>query len=204
MSAADNRPLSHDELKQLRAAMQRLRLQRGDKERCYLLLIDVLMVTGIRPEELRRVRVGDVKHADLELLVTSPAKGSKTRRAPLTRALAKGIADAAKSAELKDENLLWDIVGRDISREAKKRRLERAFERLRLEAFGVGCRLGVYSLRHSFVQDIYDATGDIVATAEAVGHVNINSTLSYAKRSKLKETNQIARNRFKRAKGQAA
>ena len=50
-----------------------------------------------------------------------------------------------------------------------------------LEKAEVYRRLSVHSLRHSFAQAIYDKTGDLLLTREALRHRSIASTLSYAR-----------------------
>lgn len=144
--------------------------------------------TGGRISELLSLQIGDVwqnKRAVGDLLFDkSVVKGGEVSRAvPVNSDGRRAIEDliawhrAAYNTTHKSRPLFPSRNGqgtRRMSRRTAHDVLKTAFE-----AAGLNGHLATHSLRKSFAQRLYDATGDIFAVQEMLGHKNVATTQKY-------------------------
>ena len=131
--------------------------------------------TGLRISELLSLRVGDV--AERVSVARKNTKGRREGRSvalhPAARtAVASWVAEAELGAE---EPLFRSREGGAITRNAAYKILKGAFSRA-----GVTGKTGTHSMRKTFAAKLYDALDrDLVKVKAALGHKDINSTVSY-------------------------
>ena len=132
--------------------------------------------TGLRVSELLSLRVRDVAER-----VTVARRNVKGRREGRSVALHPAAREAVGSwvaeAGLSSESVLFpsrEGTGA-ISRNMAYRILKSAFARA-----GIAGKTGTHSMRKTFASKVHDALGrDLLKTMNALGHKNIDSTVSY-------------------------
>ena len=141
--------------------------------------------TGFRISELLSLRVRDVYLAGRVVDTATVRRRNMKRKTegrtvPLhqdaRQALADWLAQMEREGWLGPEEPLFRSKKRGaISRIHALRVLQEAFEVNELSG-----QLGTHSMRKTFAKRIYDLTeGDLIACQRALGHRNINSTVSY-------------------------
>ena len=176
------RPLDNDEIRTIFDSFT------GDYEKRDRGLFLLGVSVGGRISELLGLRVGDVWQnnspvSDL-LFHKSIVKGGEVSRAVPVNSDGRGAI-----CELMDYQLLrfgevsadrWlfpsRLAGgnRPLHRQTAHSALKRAFI-----AAGLNGKLATHSLRKSFAQRLYDATDDIYAVQEMLGHKNVTTTQRY-------------------------
>ncbi len=175
-----SRPLSDEEIREICKAFVGEHAVR-DKA---LFLTGI--ATGFRISELLSLRVGDVyQHGRIMDRVTVARRNMKKKVAGRT-VLLNAMAQNALSAlidvlkhrgEIAGDTILFQSRqgGKAISRQQGLNILRDAFE-----VCEVSGKLGTHCMRKTFANKVYDNLGgDLVRTQKALGHVNINSTVSY-------------------------
>lgn len=173
-----NRDLSDQKLMELKMYLRLARKAKNDKERHFALMLEVLLRTACRVDELCNIRVNDIDLVDKKINLRRPAKGS-TKRSPdveldvlsqiLRECLAFGIAGEGSIVDLLNPGSL----------DTKKRMLERYWETLREKLFGKGFDLGLHCFRHTGARLVYEKTKDPRKVQLLLGHKSINSTMHY-------------------------
>jgi integrase len=137
--------------------------------------------SGFRISELLSLQVGDVyQHGQLVDRVTVRRANMKRKtegRTVLLHPEAKAaIAAWLLEAELQPtDHLFQSRQGGAMTRQQAWSILQEAYK-----TNGLTGQLGTHSMRKTFANRVYDALGhDLVKTQRALGHKNINSTVSY-------------------------
>ena len=143
--------------------------------------------TGFRSSELLSLTIGDVyQHGRVVDRVTVRRAHMKRKVEERTLVLHPAAQAAIQTwlRELAADGALLPArylfasrkgVNRPISREHAWHLVKEAYE-----ANGLSGALGTHSMRKTFARHVYDKLGhDLVKTQRAVGHKNINSTVSY-------------------------
>ena len=143
--------------------------------------------SGFRISEILSLRIGDVIQAERMVdKVTVQRKNMKKKTEGRTillhpdakKALADWLSELAKVDSLNaDAYVFKSRKGRNkpISRVQAWQVLKDAYESNELTG-----KLGTHSMRKTFANKVYDAlNNDLVKTQRALGHRNINSTVSY-------------------------
>jgi site-specific recombinase XerD len=132
--------------------------------------------TGLRVSELLSLRVKDV--ADRVSVAKRNTKGSLEGRSVVLHPAAREAIDAwVSAAGLSPEDALFRSREGSgaISRNMAYKVLKGAFARA-----GVEGKTGTHSMRKTFASKVYAALGrDLVKVKAALGHRDINSTVSY-------------------------
>lgn len=143
--------------------------------------------SGFRISELLSLRVGDVwQHGRLVDRVTVARQHMKKRQEGRTVILHSEAKRALEIwlAELKATGSLLPTMHLFQSRKGINRAITRVQAwRILKEAYGTNDftgQLGTHSLRKTFANKVYDRLNhDLVKTQRALGHRNVNSTVSY-------------------------
>jgi len=143
--------------------------------------------SGFRISELLSLRLGDVLPAGRMVdRVTVPRRHMKQKREGRTvllhprakEALAAWLSELNPAGDLPDHTFVFRSRkgrNRPITRVQAWRILDQAYA-----SQGLTGTLGTHSLRKTFADRVYDRLEhDLVKTAQALGHHNINSTVSY-------------------------
>ncbi len=131
--------------------------------------------TGLRISELLSLRVGDV--AERVSVARRNTKGRREGRSVALHAAARAAVDTwvEEASLVAEEPLFKSREGGAITRNAAYKILKGAFSRA-----GVTGRTGTHSLRKTFAAKMYAALDrDLVKVKAALGHRDINSTVSY-------------------------
>lgn len=173
------RPLDQDEIKKVVKSFS------GDFEKRDRALFLLGLKTGFRISELLSLRIGDVIQGGQIVDRLSVSRRNMKRKTEGRTVILHPEAKETLSAWLV-ESCPTDALetffflsrrgeNRPITRVQAWRILNRAFE-----AAGVHGKTGTHSMRKTFAHRVYDALdGDLIKLQKALGHRNINSTVSY-------------------------
>jgi site-specific recombinase XerD len=155
-----------------------LTLAKGSEARRDHLLINLMLSTGIRLSAALGLtdRNVDLERSDL---VVWNAKGARVERVVLGGAIVDHVVGYL--AGRPPGPLFPGRDGQPMSRRHSVRQLAIWMRR-------AGCRgeASPHTLRHSFAQDLYRRTGDVLLVQQALGHRSILSTLVYARADERK------------------
>ncbi len=165
------RPLTDTEIDRLKAC-----IELSIRDRCLLILG---CTTGFRISELLSLRWSDVLDKDRVTVVKRNRKGRARSHSALLHPEAKAALDALQYDTgpilASEEFIFKSKKGGHINRQQAWRVLRDAFKALNLRG-----PLGTHCMRKSFAAAVYAGSDkDLVVTAKALGHANINSTVSY-------------------------
>ena len=140
-------------------------------------MMELIYSSGLRLAELVSLDIDTIDFRDGEMVVTG--KGAKTRLlpvgAPAITAVQQWIRQRLTLVKDPQEKALFlNARGRRVSARTVQQRLARA-ARLR----GLGQHLHPHMLRHSFATHMLEASGDLRAVQELLGHANLSTTQVY-------------------------
>lgn len=140
-------------------------------------LLSLLIRTGMRGEELLKLRLEDIDLTRGTLHITA-AKGSRDRVVPVKAPILASIHKA----------LTTGLLGQ-LKPASLKARLRRELKHHLIKALGFGHNdISLHALRASFAVNLYKKSGnDILLVQELLGHSNINNTLYYVRLSRSEE-----------------
>jgi len=149
---------------------------RMDAVRSYV-MYDLMLNTGLRLDEMRRLNVGHVQGRQmLEVM----GKGSKVREIPLNKAIMAHIEAflrwKRKNGEpcLPDSPLFVSRVGRRISARA----VQRDFAKW-VKAAGIEGHFTPHALRHTVGTELLNRSGNLRVVQVFLGHSDISTTQIY-------------------------
>jgi len=149
--------LNASELKELTTLLS----TRRDRD---ALIVELLLFTGARQEEISQTIGSDINLADKMIFIRG-AKGSDSRELPLTDSLAKRLKSYLGENRIGSNDLLFPI---------STRRFRQIWQNFRL-----GDK-SLHKLRHTFAIELFKRHRDIRLVQFALGHRNINNTLVYS------------------------
>lgn len=146
----------------------------------FLLIYRGLKQSGARPGELCGALIENIDRENQVIELREHKTATKTRKPRLIgigekfdAIIRESIGDRTSGPIFLNPNgEAWD-----------PQKLSRKFRELRDQA-GLDDELCLYLARHAFATAFYEATEDIKATADQLGHTNIQTTLRYVKRNK--------------------
>lgn len=174
-SSRSSRALDEAEVERLMALLGGAVDAPGQRDR---VLFTLMLSTGIRIGSALGLDVEDVDLERGELLLRR-TKGSRVDRVFLPEVAVKVMADLV--AEVAAGPVFRNGRGDRLTARHANRRLAEAFKRA-----GIRRVSGTHVLRHSFAQDLYGRTGDVLLVKEALCHRSVVSTLVYAQSDELK------------------
>ena len=138
-------------------------------------IIELLYSSGLRLSELQGLDLNSINTRVREVRVIG--KGNKERIVPFGRYASHAIQEWLKVRALfnpKDEALFVSQLGNRISHRAIQKRLETWGIRQ-----GLNSHLNPHKLRHSFATHMLEASSDLRAVQEFLGHSNLSTTQIY-------------------------
>jgi site-specific recombinase XerD len=145
------------------------------------MLVHILLHCGIRLGSALGLDIDDVDLEHHELHIRK-AKGDRPAVVLMPKAVAKDLRAFLRGRNSGPLFLAGTKSDRRISTRHAQRRIAGWFA-----AAGITGR-SAHGLRHSFAMRVYEQTGDLLVTQQALGHAAIGSTVCYAKvdRSRLR------------------
>ncbi|WP_289117138.1 tyrosine recombinase XerC [uncultured Idiomarina sp.] len=140
-------------------------------------MMELLYASGIRLAELVSLNRDDIDHRMMQLRVTG--KGSKTRIVPFGRCAEKALKQWLKvrQAWLADKPELALFVSKRLQRISHRTVQQRLNHWGKQQ--GIVGDLHPHKLRHSFASHMLEASGDLRAVQEMLGHANLSTTQVY-------------------------
>lgn len=139
-----------------------------------LAMFELFYSSGLRLSELVMLDLSDIDFAEGFLRVRF-GKGGKQRQLPVGRkALAALNAWLASRPDVNEGAVFVSLQGRRLSQRSVQLRLDRWGKKS-----GIAEHLHPHMLRHSFASHLLEASKDIRAVQELLGHSNISTTQIY-------------------------
>ena len=140
-------------------------------------MMELIYSSGLRLAELVSLDIDTIDFRDGEMVVIG--KGAKARLlpvgAPAITAVREWIKQRLSFVKNADEKALFvNTRGRRVSARTVQQRLARA-----AKSRGLGQHLHPHMLRHSFATHMLEASGDLRAVQELLGHANLTTTQVY-------------------------
>ncbi len=139
-------------------------------------ILELFYSSGLRLAELASLDLFNIDFSDQSLEVTG--KGNKTRRTPIgskaISALKLWLGERAQIADVEEQSVFVSNRGNRLSHRSIQQRLNLWGKRLALTS-----PLHPHKLRHSFATHMLEASGDLRAVQEMLGHANLSTTQIY-------------------------
>ena len=138
-------------------------------------ILELMYSSGLRLSELQGLNLNNINTRAREVRVVG--KGNKERLLPFGRYASQAIQQWLKVRSLfnpKDEALFVSQLGNRLSHRAIQKRVETWGRRQ-----GLNSHLNPHKLRHSFATHMLEATSDLRAVQELLGHRHLSTTQIY-------------------------
>lgn len=141
------------------------------------LIVALLYATGIRREELKKIKLSDIDRKHGTITVTG--KGNKVRLVPLGEETLKDLNhylkirnDFISEKQTETDSLFLNKFGNTLS--------ARSIDRL-VKKFGrsKGLDFTPHTLRHSFATHLLENGADLILIKEILGHASLSTTQKY-------------------------
>ncbi|WP_267523036.1 tyrosine-type recombinase/integrase [Campylobacter sp. MG1] len=156
------------------------------------LAIKIILFTGIRVNEVLRLRLKDISFENELVSLRIHAKGNKYRVVLLDINLINNHLNYLKNIIAQDDFI---FIGRN-SKPLTQAYISRLIENVLLQAGIRKEKNGAHMLRHSFATLLYKKEKDLLLVQEALGHASLNTSRIYTHfdNDKLKLAAKIAKN----------
>tara|TARA_B100000787_G_scaffold7563_1_gene5665 strand:- start:1200 stop:1682 length:483 start_codon:yes stop_codon:yes gene_type:complete len=138
--------------------------------------MELFYSSGLRLAELARLDCRDIDLADKLVYVTG--KGNKARVLPIGGQALKAIQ---LWLETRDKEGLFEAVALFITKQGRRLGVRSIQQRLKYwgKKQGISDHVHPHRLRHAFASHMLEATGDLRAVQELLGHADISTTQVY-------------------------
>ena len=139
-------------------------------------MMELFYSSGLRLAELARLDCRDIDLADKLVYVTG--KGNKARVLPIGGQALKAIQ---LWLETRDKEGLFEAVALFITKQGGRLGVRSIQQRLKYwgKKQGISDHVHPHRLRHAFASHMLEATGDLRAVQELLGHADISTTQVY-------------------------
>lgn len=139
-------------------------------------MMELFYSSGLRLAELARLDCRDIDLADKLVYVTG--KGNKARVLPIGGQALKAIQ---LWSETRDQEGLFEAVALFITKQGRRLGVRSIQQRLKYwgKKQGISDHVHPHRLRHAFASHMLEATGDLRAVQELLGHADISTTQVY-------------------------
>jgi len=144
------------------------------------MVIDILLSTGIRASEARKIRLKDLD-LDKSSIIKIFGKGKRWRNVEISNNLKKHLIRFLKWKQKNGESLDPDsylIINR-LGRYYTLAGIQNLFKKIAKEA-GLNPVYSIHSTRHCFGYMVYGKTKNIRLCQELLGHKSLSSTVIYS------------------------
>ena len=162
--------IDNEQIQQLLADDSKSPIDLRDKS-----ILELMFISGLRLSELQGLNLNNINIRAREVRVVG--KGNKERLLPFGRYASQAIQQWLKVRSLfnpKDEALFVSQLGNRLSHRAIQKRVETWGRRQ-----GLNSHLNPHKLRHSFATHMLEATSDLRAVQELLGHRHLSTTQIY-------------------------
>lgn len=139
-------------------------------------ILELFYSSGLRLAELASLNIIDLDFSDHSLEVTG--KGNKSRRCPIggkaLESLSEWLKVRSQIASPEEVALFVSQRGNRLSHRSIQQRLKHWGKKL-----GLNAPVHPHKLRHSFASHMLEASGDLRAVQELLGHANLSTTQIY-------------------------
>jgi integrase/recombinase XerD len=132
-------------------------------------MIELLITTGLRSNELRHLCFGDV-NLETGMLMIRVAKGSQQRVSLFNGSASAALKDFFESNHFERDDILFPIKQGNILNYIIKKWSKRA---------SINQKIHAHSFRHFYITETQRQGVEISVVADQVGHRNLNTTRSY-------------------------
>lgn len=132
-------------------------------------LIELLITTGIRSNELRNLKVSDIFLED-RIIIIRVGKGSKQRVSTFTQNAQVALKEYLEESRLASDDLMFPIKQGNMVNYIILRWAKRA---------GINTKIHAHSFRHYFITESQRQGVSIEVVADQVGHRSLNTTRGY-------------------------
>lgn len=128
---------------------------------------------GMRVSEVTHLRVCDIDSKRMVIRIHQ-GKGKKDRMVPLSSTLLEVLREYWRVARPRD----WLFPGKKPDQPITRRSAQRVCERAR-EAVGLGGKVSMHTLRHSFATHLLEAGTNVRTIQLLLGHASLSTTATY-------------------------
>jgi len=140
----------------------------------YKAALSIAYGAGLRTSEVVNLKLGDID-SERMLIRVEQGKGRKDRNVMLSPSLLALLRDYWREARPQG----WLFPGRPPVTPISTRQLNRAVHAA-ADAAGIGKRVSLHTLRHSFATHLLEANTDIRVIQVLLGHAKLDTTARYA------------------------
>ena len=138
-------------------------------------ILDILIVTGLRPSDIANVNGRPLRFCDIyEGHIEVAGKGGKGRSVPISPELRVELL-ALQNGQRADLAVFSNNWGRPLTTWGLRKVVRRAF----IAAGITGVSLTPYTIRHSFGGDFLAAGGNLASLQRILGHASVKTTMRY-------------------------
>lgn len=139
-------------------------------------MMEVFYSSGLRLAELASLDIRDIDFGDLLVYVTG--KGSKSRVVPVGK---QAINAINAWLEMREQQGFFEQQALFLSKQGKRLGVRSIQQRLKFwgKQHGVSDKVHPHRLRHAFASHMLEASGDLRAVQELLGHADLSTTQIY-------------------------
>lgn len=139
-------------------------------------IMELFYSSGLRLSELAALNIQDIDLADSLVYVTG--KGNKSRVVPVGN---KAVESIKAWLQCRNESVIQDGMALFLSKQGKRLGVRSIQQRLKHwgKQQGVSEHIHPHRLRHAFASHMLEASGDLRAVQELLGHADISTTQVY-------------------------
>jgi len=139
-------------------------------------MMELFYSSGLRLAELASLDIRDIDFGDLLVYVTG--KGSKSRVVPVGK---QAINAINAWLEMREQQGFFEQQALFLSKQGKRLGVRSIQQRLKFwgKQHGVSDKVHPHRLRHAFASHMLEASGDLRAVQELLGHADLSTTQIY-------------------------
>lgn len=139
-------------------------------------MMELFYSSGLRLAELASLDIRDIDFGDLLVYVTG--KGSKSRVVPVGK---QAINAINAWLEMREQQGFFEQKALFLSKQGKRLGVRSIQQRLKFwgKQHGVSDKVHPHRLRHAFASHMLEASGDLRAVQELLGHADLSTTQIY-------------------------
>jgi integrase len=157
--------------------------------------LELIALTGMRECELCELSFLDLDPSSNVVTIHKAGKGSNTRSFKLPQRLVLNLIEARDIQGLAANARISELFSSSSDRESRTRYLRKAFEAIKAYIWPGQRVPGIHGFRHTVAKRLYEATGDLYAVKEGLGHVSVLTTERYMPNVNSEKIRNILSNR---------
>jgi len=159
----------------------------------HIVIIKTLLYTGVRVSELVNIKISDINLDNCQIKVVQ-GKGKKDRIVPFPNAFKETLAVHIENIKKNDAKYLFESSWKKAYSDRGIRKILMKYTK----AAGIDHSISPHTLRHSCATHLLEASGDLRAVQEFLGHEDISTTQIYTNMD-FEHLNKVYKNSHPRA-----